>query len=159
MASLAIREERADDNRQLGGKLASPMRLGIVDLIGGRGRHQPICIDDALAQLCRMRDEILKLVTERLAAESRCGVGQIKLQERFAERLLYDCQRSTLSRYRTSHSADLPKPELTTRSMTLCYRRAKQIRYRDANGKHRHRQWHSHDANVAEIELNSQMSR
>jgi hypothetical protein len=116
-------------------------------------------MDDPLAQLCRLRNEILKLVTERLAAEVRCGVGQIKLQERFAERLLYDCQRSTLSRHRTPHPADLPKPELTTRSMTLCSRRAKQIRYRDANGKHRHRQWHSRDANVTEIELNSQMRR
>jgi hypothetical protein len=90
------------------------MRFGIVDLIGGRGRHHPICMDDPLSQLCRMRDEILKLVTERLAPEARCGVGQIKLQERFAERLLYDCRRSTLSRHRTPHPSDSLHAELTT---------------------------------------------
>jgi hypothetical protein len=33
-------------------------------------------MDDPLSQLCRIRDEILKLVTERLAAEMRCGVGR-----------------------------------------------------------------------------------
>jgi hypothetical protein len=94
-----------------------PLLLGIVDLIGGRGCRQTLCIDDPLAQFCRMRDEVLKLVTERLIAEARCGLGQSKLHERFAERLLYDCQRGTLSRHPTPHPGDLLQAELTTCSI------------------------------------------
>jgi hypothetical protein len=54
-----------------------------------------------------MRHEVVKLVTKRLTAEARCGLGQSELQERFAERLFYHCQRGTLSRNGIPHPADL----------------------------------------------------
>jgi hypothetical protein len=49
MAALAIRERRSDRAvSSLGSGGVMPLLLGIVDLIGGRGRHQTLCIDDPL---------------------------------------------------------------------------------------------------------------
>jgi hypothetical protein len=84
---------------------------------------------DLLPQLCCMRDEVLQLMTERLAALASSGLRQSKLVEGLAERLFNHRQRGTLSCHGLPHLPTSLQAEPATGSKTTCYRDRKQVGY------------------------------